>query len=196
MNLLGALKENKLYILMAALLMGIFMVIGAMTPLQEGSLADSPLLKNLEPYLQYYQPFNPITVIFLFLKNSLTAGMAFILGPLLLLFPAIVLVLNGFLVGYVGNSVANQLSIQMAFATLAPHGIFELPALVIASAAGFHLGVATLEKAYATLRHRDYSFYFEFNSALRLFVITIILLAIAAIMETFVTPIFIEFFRP
>jgi stage II sporulation protein M len=188
MNLKGAVIENKRYLGIATFMMVFAIAVGASMPIQENPLSENPFLKELEPYLQYYKPYTPFTVIFLFLKNSLTAALAFLLGPLLLLFPAGVLLLNGFMVGFVGSAVANQVSIQTAFSSLVPHGIFELPALIFASAAGFRFGVAALRKASALLRRRDYSLYFELNSAFRLFIIAVALLLIAAVIETYVTP--------
>jgi stage II sporulation protein M len=185
-------SDNAKYITAAAILMFLAFALGAVMPMGEGSMADNPLFEGLESIVSYYQPYNPFSVIFLFLKNSLTALIAFALSPLLLVTPVLVLSLNGFLLGIVGNVMASQVSLNAALAALVPHGIFEIPALVLASAAGLRLGWAALRKLKAKLAHAQFSIAPDFAKSFRLFIVAIVLLLIAAVVETYVTPYVLE----
>jgi len=185
-------SENIKYIAAAALLMFFGFALGAALPLGEGSITDNPLLEGLESIVSYYAPYSPFTIIFLFLKNSLTALIAFALGPLLLITPILVLFLNGFVLGMVGNAVASQVSFAAALASLLPHGIFELPALVFASAAGLRLGLAAIRKVRAAISHTQFSIAPDLAKSFKLFMAAIILLLVAAVVETYVTPYVLE----
>lgn len=185
------LRENWIYIgIAAALLLGglVFGVaVGASMPSGGTPLSDNDFVKELEPYLQLYQPYTPFTVLFLFAKNSLTGGLCFLLGPLLLLSPVGIPLLNGFIVGFLGSAVASQDSPLLALESLAPHGVFELSALVLASAAGLRFGVATIKKAFGRAGG-DFSLRSEFLAASRIFLLALALFAIAAVLETYLTP--------
>ncbi len=186
------LSENLRYISIAAILMLIGITLGISMPLGEGELTDNPLLEGLESIVGYYTPYAPLSVAFLFLKNALTVSMAFLLGPLLLIVPVMVLVLNGFVLGMVANVVASQVSLAVALASLLPHGVVELPALVIASAAGIRFGVASMKKLKSIISHTDYNLAADFKKASRLFIIALVLLLIAAVLETYLTPYVLE----
>ena len=190
-KIMRTLKENRNYIGVAAgLLLGgmvIGSVVGASLPSGGTPLSDSTYFQALEPILQLYQPYTPFTVLFLFAKNSLTGGLCFLMGPLLLLSPLGIPLLNGFIVGFVGSAVATQRSLLLAVESLAPHGVFELTALVFSSAAGLHFGVSAIKKAFGMV-DADFSLRSEFLSAARLFLLALALFAIAAVLETYVTP--------
>ncbi len=182
------LEDHGRYILVASLLLIIGLTLGAATPQRQEPVTDDPLFEGLEPFLEFYKPYNPLTVLFLLAKNSLTAAISFVLGPLFCIVPAGILLFNGYLVGLLGAAIASEYSLTFALSTLVPHGVFEFPALVLASAAGLRLGVAALRKVNSKLQHTEYSLSAEFGKGLRVFVLVVILLAIAAVIETYVTP--------
>jgi stage II sporulation protein M len=184
---MSVLKSNKNYLLVSTLLIIIGIVAGAAIP-QGGGLSENPLIKNLIQYAQIYKPYEPLTVLFILAKNSLTAALAFFFAPLLLLAPAGILLLNGFILGMVGSAVTTQISLIVAVEALAPHGIFEIPALIFACAAGMRFGMASLRKLISLFEQRQYSLSVEFKAAWGLFILSLVLLLVAAIMETYVTP--------
>jgi stage II sporulation protein M len=191
---MGLLKENRMYLLAASLLMIFGMWAGALIPQTGGPISDNPFLKSIEQYVQFYKPYDVLTVLFLFSKNTLTASLAFLLAPVLLVVPAGILLLNGFMVGMVGSALTNHASLVVAVAALAPHGIFELPALVFACAGGLRFGLAAFRKAISVWEHKPYSLSREFMWAWRLFIISTMMLLAAAIMETYVTPFVVGYF--
>ncbi|MGF3499526.1 MAG: stage II sporulation protein M, partial [Candidatus Methanosuratincola sp.] len=180
---MSLLKDNWKYLAIATGLLLIGMLLGVIAGSSGEMSGSNSIVEQLEPLFQFYKPYQPFTVVFLFFKNLLTAGMAFLLSPLIFV-PAAILLLNGYLLGMVGSIVANEVSLWAALASLAPHGIFEMPALVIAAAAGFRFGIAVLKKIKSKIGGTDYLVSYDFEKSLRLFVLSAILLFVAAIMET------------
>jgi len=78
--------------------------------------------------------------------------------------------------------------LQSALASLAPHGIFEIPALVFASAAGLRLGLSAMRALKSKFTHTQFSMALDLTKSFRLFLVAIILLLIAAVVETYLTP--------
>ncbi|MEN3006093.1 MAG: stage II sporulation protein M [Candidatus Methanosuratincola petrocarbonis] len=186
---MNPIKDNAKYLAIASLLFLVGMLLGVIAGFSGGANGSNSIIEELEPLFQFYKPYQPFTVVFLFFKNLLTAGMAFILSPLIVV-PAAILLINGYLLGMVGTIVTNEVSLWAALAALLPHGIFEMPALVIAAAAGFRFGIAVLKKIKSKIRRNEFSVSNDFEKSLRLFVLSAILLFAAAIMETYVTPMF------
>jgi uncharacterized membrane protein SpoIIM required for sporulation len=100
------------------------------------------------------------------------------------------LFLNGFIygsfLGYLGSnhltsSTLGPLSPKLFIIYTVPHGIFEISGFIIAGAAGFRL----TKIIYNLLRSDDNlsDHYWEFKDALALFIIAIVLIVIAAIIE-------------
>jgi stage II sporulation protein M len=94
--------------------------------------------------------FNLVMGIF---TNNLTASAVALFGGLLLgLGPFVVVVSNGFLLGYIliatpalsGQSFVSSLGIVVL--GILPHGILEIPAFLLAAALGLRLGIEWLKK--------------------------------------------------
>lgn len=183
-------RVHSSYIFAGAALMVIGIVIGFIVPRSAEPLSANPLFDGLEQLVQFYRPFEPMSVAFLFIKNSLTASVAFLTGPILII-PAFILLFNGFIVGLISATLIDQVSLMAPILALAPHGIFELPALVIAGAAGLRLGISFIRKIKSKIRHTEYKLTESLESSFRLFLFSLVLLLVAAVMETYVTPIVI-----
>ena len=92
-------------------------------------------------------------MIIIFLKNLLASAMAMLLGLGLGLIPLLVVTSNGFLLGIVAYSAVQQSGPLFLAAGILPHGIIELPAVLVSIAIGFRLGYLlafTLAKEKAT----------------------------------------------
>lgn len=181
------LKANGVYLLIGTCLLLLGMLLGIIAPKGTGPITDDPLFDAIDQWVQFYVPYTPFTVLFLFAKNTLTAAISFFLAPVIIIPPG-VLLLNGYTIGFLGSAIAEQKSLLLAFQALAPHGIFEVPALIFAAAGGLRFGVALYKKIALSVKNVDYPIRGEFMGSLRLFLIAIVLLLIAAVMETYVTP--------
>lgn len=133
----------------------------------------------------------------IFLQNTLATMLALLGGILFGISSFVIIFFNGFLIGFVlltllmvpGNPLNNILYIILG---LVPHGIFELPAFLIASALGLRLGTEWLTKESAGHRFQV----LKNNIKRSLFSIPglVALLMIAALMEVFVSGAFVDKF--
>lgn len=88
--------------------------------------------------------FPPLTTTALAI-NNLTAMVVLLFGAVSVGLLSIVgLVLNGLLVGVVVSIALQQVDPLVVFMLLVPHGIFEIPALLIAAAIGLRFGHMTI----------------------------------------------------
>jgi stage II sporulation protein M len=86
--------------------------------------------------------------------------------------------------------VVREKSLSFLLAGLLPHGIFEIPALIIGEAAALSFGVAMIVALFT--RDRGNRLLPRFKANLKYLLIALALLVPAAIIETFVTPKFLS----
>jgi stage II sporulation protein M len=126
----------------------------------------------------------------IFLRNLTVSVIAWLGGILLGLIPVLVVAANGFILGYVivfiGKGSENLLSsVVFLVAGLVPHGIIEIPAFLIATILGLSLGLDWLsEWAVGT---RGLVLWQSFARSFKYFVVVIIALMAAAVIEVFVS---------
>lgn len=119
----------------------------------------------------------------IFLNNSVKILGSIVLGTLFGIFPILSLLANGYLLGI----IAQYHGPTVFLVGILPHGIFEIPALLLGAGAGIHLG-------WVALRRRS-ELKDETSIALGMFVRIIIpLLLIATLIETFLTPFIMDLF--
>jgi stage II sporulation protein M len=128
----------------------------------------------------------PLVAIIIYIKNASSLVISFIFSPILCLTPALALTLNGWLIGFISTGVLQERSLSFLLAGLLPHGVFELPALIIGQASALSFGaMAVLALVKKGKRDRLLP---TLKQSLKYFVLALVLLVIAAIIETYVTP--------
>lgn len=128
----------------------------------------------------------PVIALVIFMKNASALLLSFALSPMLCLVPVLVLAVNGVLLGSLSAIVAQQESLGFVLTGLLPHGVFELPALVIGEAAALSFGAAAI---LAVFRRRERELLLpNLKQNLKYLLLAIGLLIPAAIIETYVTP--------
>ncbi len=131
----------KGWVLVAVLVFGISIAVGMATPV---GIAD-PIAEDLFEQLSgLLTPFSISTAMFIFAKNASAIMISFILSPILCLFPIMALTVNGWLLGFISSSVVSQESLGFLLAGLLPHGVLEIPALILGEAAALSFGVMTI----------------------------------------------------
>ncbi len=136
-----------------------------------------------------FEAFTATLAVFIFFKNALALLFSFIFSPILCLVPIFSLLLNSTLISLVLIIVAEEESVGYVLAGLLPHGIIEIPAFIIGQAAALHFGFMCI----ITLFSKDKSNLLPaFKKDLKYLVFALILLVPATIIETFVTPLFLE----
>lgn len=124
-------------------------------------------------------------ILLIFLNNSLTGFLTILLGVLFGLFPLIVLFANGQLLGILIYLSRETLPVSKFLLSLLPHGIIEIPVLIICGAMGLKMGKIFADKIFK----REGKIKKEIGLALNFFSkILLPLLFLAAVVETLITP--------
>ncbi len=128
------------------------------------------------------EPYTPILLITIFLRNLATATLILASSPFAGLLPGVILLLNGFIVGGVVTYSVTEMGrtpLEVA-ALLLPHGIVEIPTLIYASTLSLEAGLKIIRGVFT----RE-----DGEALLRSYVRVILpLIFIAALIETFITP--------
>ena len=161
---------------------GLAMPVGISDVLAE----DLEALKQLAAMLG---PFKISTAAFIFLKNASALIFSFIFSPVLCLLPILALTVNGWLLSFISAAVVQEESLGLLLAVLLPHGIFELPALIIGEAAALSFGAMVIVALISKKRRSQLSPNLKQN--LKYLLLAFALLLPAAIIETYVTPLFL-----
>jgi stage II sporulation protein M len=121
----------------------------------------------------------------IFLNNALKSLLVVLGGIAFGLFPVIFLFANGAALGLVLSASMRSRGVLPALAAILPHGIFELPAIFLATSMGLLLGSSAIKRLFG---RTDISIRSELGLALKFFSRVIVpLLLIAAIVEAFLT---------
>ncbi len=144
-------------------------------------------------------PFSQLFIIFL--NNTVTAFLAVFLGLMIGIFPFLVIFSNGTILGILAYYSKINLSLFAFFALVLPHGIIEIPIIIISCAMGFKLGsVFAREVRNYFKKNKNESIPWldlkkETANAFSFFTIIVIpLLFLAAVVEVFITGSLVSFF--
>lgn len=173
-------------------LLHVFVVIAAVTSFWAGWVAAEPFVGTFETSiatrLRGHVP--PAAALELFGNNWIVASTTAYAG-LAFAVPALVsLAFNGFVMGLFARLEVEPIEL---IAFVVPHGIFEIPAILIASALGLQLGAVGTRALLGRATRRDVADALE-----RAFWVVVgigILLVIAAVIEGFVSPYYYQLIR-
>lgn len=99
------------------------------------------ILKDFQEMLEPILAMSSLSqFLFIFLNNGLTAFLAILFGIIFGIFPFLVLTSNGFILGIMAYFFKTELSLSVFFIGIAPHGIIEIPVIILATAIGLKLG--------------------------------------------------------
>jgi len=123
--------------------------------------------------------------------NNTVKSLLFMLGGLLGgVLPLFFVVFNGFFIGWITYSLGSSVGLGYVVAGLTPHGVFEIPAILLAMSMGVSLGYAALNSLRGTG-----SLWGEARTALGFFLTRVFpLLVLAAVIEVTVTPLIMVLF--
>lgn len=165
------LKSQKYFLAIATALFFVFIIVGSMQPnlfLEQQESTINAIVSQIEGKPGWF------VIGFIIFNNVRSTLLALVLGLLFGVYPLLSLAVNGYLLGAVANRAGG--TAEMVFSKVLPHGIFELPAFIIAHAMGLAIG-------YAVLKQRK-EFVQRFKYALLVFVIVVVpLLIIAGVIE-------------
>lgn len=177
------------WLLVAIFLFGIGLLAGLATPIGTDDLLteDTAALGELIDFFGLLPQSSAL--VFIFIKNVTAVLTSFAFSPIFCLVPVMALSFNGWLIGLVSTVVIEQESLGYLLAGLLPHGIFELPALIMGEAAALSFGAAVVMAVFRKERRKELLPNLKQN--LRYLVIAGALFLPAAIIEVYVTPLFL-----
>lgn len=182
------LKSIYIYIALSVFLFALTAVMGYYTARLDPEFAAG-WTEQLDMLVWILEQPPLMIMIIIFLKNLLASATAMLLGLGLGIVPMMVATSNGFLLGIVGYSAVQQEGWLYLAAGILPHGIIELPVVLLSVAIGIRLGHLL---ALSILREKaDLSG--EVRVAIHFLLRWVMpLLFLAAAIETFITPLIIS----
>jgi len=182
------LRSIRGYIAVSVILFFAAAVSGFMAAEQNPAMAEE-WMKELE-MLKWITDLPPLMILILiFAKNLLSCAMAVLLGVGAGIVPVLVAISNGILVGMVAYQVIQKEGVIYLLAGILPHGIVELPTVLVSIAIGLRLGHIFI----MTMIEKDGDLGGEARDAIRFLMYRVApLLFVAAVIETFITPLAIS----
>jgi stage II sporulation protein M len=170
-------------LILAACIFFISLVLGKFI----GQNAALEAIRRLGGSLERLAPIDNLPILLfliIFVNNAIkTLGLLF-LGILLGIPPLLFIGLNGFIVGSVGSALESIKGWKYVIASVVPHGVIEIPILLLATALGLTVGMESLK----WLLRRESRVKLQLSDCLKIYLRWILPgLAAAAIIEAFVT---------
>ncbi len=129
-----------------------------------------------------------LLLLVIFINNAIKALGIIFLGILLGLPPILFIGLNGFILGGLGSALEAVNGWRYAVASFAPHGVMEIPVISLATALGLTVGM----ESFRWLVRKESRVRLQLSYGLKVYVRWVLPgLAIAAIIEVFVTPLLV-----
>jgi len=178
----------KQWVIIAAGLFLLGMVLGLVMPATVSGMLTGDQLEMLRSLGRVLQPFTVTMALFVFFKNVTALIFSFIFSPFLLLFPVIALTFNGWFLSFVAAMVVKETSLAFLLAGILPHGIFEIPAIVMGEAAALSFGSFALMCLFSKEKRPQFLPRLKLN--LKYLLMAAAFLLPAAIIETYITPLF------
>ena len=133
------IKQSSSFIYTIVGLFILFILIGAFLPTPKS--LEAFILQTIKDIVGSLEGLNTFgLVIHIFINNMKASLLALLLGILFGIFPVFSAISNGYLIGYVSKITIKEEGILILWRLL-PHGIFELPAIMISLGIGLKLGI-------------------------------------------------------
>jgi len=169
------IRESKNSILFATAIFLFFIFAALVLPVP--SLLEEMIKNSINQIMERTIGLNTSGIIFYVFFNNLEVslvGMFF--GIFIGIIPFMLLAVNGYVIGYVSRIVMYEKGVFYLW-RLVPHGIFELPAVIISLGLGMRLGLSAFSK------NPGKEFVRRALLSLKALLIMVILLFIAALIE-------------
>lgn len=173
------------YILAVTGIFIISLITGLLVSAKNPGLSEN-YLEMLKNSFGWIKTLNlPLIMLLIFLNNAFKSLLALVLGVGFGVIPLLFVAGNGIILGILADTVSKQQGTLFVIAALLPHGIIEVPMILISSGIGLRLG----HEMYLSFSGARTDIKQELKQGIRFYIRRIVpLLFIAAIVETTVTP--------
>jgi len=177
------------YALLMAFIFFVFLVVGYYSAASFPSMAET-LRESFSSRFSSIMTMSPLFIMFaIFLNNAFLSLLFLVLGLALGILPVLFIAFNGYVVGVIVYLIAQERGMIFILLGLLPHGILELPMVFLSAGIGLRLGY----QVFSALIGRPTQIKKEFKEGLTFYFRWILpLLLVAAIIETFITPIILS----
>jgi len=143
-------------------------------------------LEDATQIFEWITTLDPISIMFIvFANNAVKSLLALIFGLGFGLIPLLFVASNGFIIGILINVSAAARGLLFIGAAILPHGIIEVPMILLSAAIGLRLG----HEVVSLLKGDKVDIAYEFKRSVRFYLRWIMpLLLLAAAIESFITP--------
>jgi stage II sporulation protein M len=168
------LKQSKNYLISVSIIFFLTALFGFFFPV----FFTEQIIEMLKQLIQKFEGLNLFqTIVLIFLNNLWASFIMIVLGIFFGLLPIFSLILNGYLIGFVANEAVSQEGVLILWRLL-PHGVFEIPAILISMALGIKIGFELFKK------NPEKNLKINFQESIKIFFSIILpLLTIAAVIE-------------
>lgn len=158
-----------------------------------GYFSANGLRSMVEEVESFFSPLAglplPILTIIILVNNIFKTFLHMILGVLFAIPPVIFALINGLILGVIGFFVVEEKGLLFLLAGILPHGILEIPALLLSCALGIKIGMSIIRK----IRGENLSISSIMGSCIKFYFKTVApLLLLAAFVEVYVTPLLLQ----
>lgn len=134
---LDYLKKTKNYFWFSLVLFFCISILGYLFP----AFFEEQILKMIAELIEKTEKLGSLDLIrFIFINNLKSGFFAMIFGVFLGIVPLVVDIMNGYVLGFVANKAISIEGVLVLWRLL-PHGIFEIPAIMISIGLGLRLGL-------------------------------------------------------
>lgn len=187
-------RHMKMYFLITGLIFALGIWFGASSTLFHGLLEGQ--LEGLEELAATVESAENQTLalfLIIFLNNAIKAVAIVFLGLLFAFLPVFFVAINGMVLGFLFSTMhgMGENIVPLIVKGILPHGIIELPVILLASAYGIRLGIDLLKWIVSTgeerKQNKDKLFQLlKLTGSLSIFIVVSLL--VAAIIEATITP--------
>ena len=178
-------KEIAIYFTLLTVIFGLSIFAGYQTAKSHPEQAKQ-FINQFSSEFGFIKLLPPVIIFaIIFLNNSIKAFIAMILGLFFGLAPIFFVFINGYIIGIVVYVVGLRMGLKRVAMMLIPHGIVEIPAIILACSYGLWLGRMFFRKVTG----EKVSIRNCINLAIYYYMRTVVpMLIVAAFIETYITP--------
>ena len=182
---LSYLKGIKIHILVITLVFFLSTALGFMYSSMNPEYAMQSL-DEVSELFDIIKDLSPIGImLFIFFNNAIKSLFILMLGLGFGILPLLFIAYNGYIIGVVVYIISGENGIAYILSAILPHGILELPMVFISAAIGLKMGYLL----FSSIRGQPVDIKTEFSRGVKFYFYRIMpLLFVAAVIETFVTP--------